>query len=121
MSDGFYYLATVFSKHPDGLAIAMADSAIAAAELIRAGVTVFSPITHTYPIALWGNIDPLDLDIWLALDEPLMRAARGLIVVTAPGWDESIGIRHEIGVFTALKRPIFYWQPGEPVPPELLS
>lgn len=117
---GYYYLATMFSKHPDGLAAAARESCVYAAQFIRAGVSVFSPIAHSYEISLWGAIDPLDLDIWLPLDEPFMHSARGLLVVTSLGWNDSEGIAHEIRVFAEAGKKIVLWAPGTAIPEGLI-
>jgi hypothetical protein len=106
----FWYLATPYSKYHAGIETAFVLAAQTAASLVRAGIPVYSPIAHTHPIAVHGQIDPLDHGIWLPADEPFMRAACGLIVLCAQGWKESRGIAHEIEQFAG--RPIVYMDPG---------
>lgn len=117
---GFYYLATPYSKYPHGIEAAFRLAAENTAHLIRAGVPIYSPIAHTHPIAIHGGIDPLDHSIWLPADEPLMRAAKGLIVLMAETWEESYGISVEIAEFKAERKPILYMEPGI-VPAELVQ
>lgn len=105
--DGYWYLATVYTKHPDGISAAFAGACEAVATLWRErGVKTFSPIAHTHPVAIHGGIDPLDHTIWMPLDEPMMRAAHGLLVVEMPGHEHSKGIAAEVEAFRSMNKPI---------------
>lgn len=115
----FWYLGSPYSKYPHGRAMAHIEACRNAALLIKAGVPVFSPIAHTHPIADIGNVDPLDHDIWLPADAPIMQAARGIIVLKMEGWDKSFGISCEIPYFKHTGRPVVYMEPGI-VPVEVL-
>jgi hypothetical protein len=53
-------------------------------------------------------MDPLDHDIWLPADRPMMNAAGGLLIVRMPGWSSSYGIKVEAGVFAAAGKPVEY-------------
>jgi hypothetical protein len=106
------YLATPYSKYPSGIHHAFADAATFAANLLKAGVNVYSPIAHTHPLAIYGNIDPLDHNIWLPFDATMMHLAEALIVARMPGWESSKGVMHEIEVFRAAHKPIYYL-PGD--------
>ncbi len=103
------YVGTPYSLYEDGLENAFVEAAKVTAELLRRGIPVFSPITHSHPIARYGNIDPLDHKIWLALDEHMMRAADALLVIKMPGWEESYGIKHEVAFFEAAHKMIYYY------------
>lgn len=106
------YLATPYSKYKGGnLVQAFHDAAQLAAELLAAGVRVYSPIAHTHPLAIHGNLDPLDHDIWLPFDEAMMEACDCLIVAHMDGWDVSFGIAHEIEFFKNAGKPIFDLDP----------
>jgi hypothetical protein len=108
---GYWYLASPYSKYPDGLENAFRDVCKSTAYLIGEGVKVYSPIAHTHPIAIHGGMDPLDHGIWLPADEPLMRAAHGLIICMMETWRESYGIGVEIENFKDRGRPIIYMAP----------
>jgi hypothetical protein len=112
----FVYLATPYSKAPQGLDYAHKEACEAAAAWIKAGVPCYSPIAHTHPIAIVGDIDPLNHDIWLPADRPMMDASSALVVVMFTGWDESYGIKCEIREFEHNNKPIFFWQPGGSIP-----
>lgn len=114
----FYYLATPYSKYAGGIAAAFDEACKQAALLVRAGVPVFSPIAHSHPIAHLGEIDPMDLGIWLDVDGPMMQAAGALIVCKMKGWNESKGVAHEIATFRDAGKPIINMIPNK-VPPVL--
>ena len=117
---GFWYLATPYSNYPIGIEAAFKLACWQSGALIRAGVPVFSPIAHSHPIAMACRMDPLDHDIWLPLDMPMMDAARGLIVCMAEGWDTSYGVRVETETFRKAGKQIVYMRLGE-VPAELIA
>lgn len=115
----FWYLATPYSRYPDGLEEAFKIACKAAGLLIEAKVRVYSPIAHTHPIAIHAGIDPKAHDIWLPADQPFMDAARGLIVLRAASWEISYGIGEEIKEFTKIGKPIHYFDPWT-IPQEVL-
>ena len=106
------YLATPYSKYKGGdLEAAFRDAAAIAGELLRRGVSIYSPIAHTHPIAVYGGIDPADHDIWLPFDMAMMRACEALLVAQMDGWENSYGMAYEIDVFRAAGKPIYYLDP----------
>lgn len=106
------YLATPYSKYQGGnLELAFRDASKLAAQLMLAGLKVYSPIAHTHPLAVYGFVDPLDHDIWLPFDEAMMTAADVLIVAHMDGWQASRGIAHEIEFFERAAKPIFDLDP----------
>jgi hypothetical protein len=125
---GYSYVASPYSKYLTGIEAAFVDVCRITAALLRMGIPVFSPIAHTHPLAIHGNISPLDHTIWLPADEPLMDAAHGLLVAQMVGWDDSYGVGVEINRFKAAGKPIVYLDPrtlerrvarerdGEPAP-----
>lgn len=119
-SKGFFYIASPYSKYPDGIYAAYRMACFQSSLLVRAGVPVFSPIAHSHMIAVAGGIDPFDHAIWLPADKPLMDASRGLIMLMADSWRESYGMQKELEAFKAAGKPIVYMQPNV-VPPELLE
>src|SRR5581483_5926388 len=102
---GLIYLATPYSKYPDGIDRAWLDACKLTARMLRAGAKVYSPIAHTHPVAIHGEIDPLDHKIWLPFDEAMMAAAAALVVAKMTGWESSQGIAHEIRFFAQARKP----------------
>ena len=107
----YWYLATPYSKFEGGLDAAYIAACEQAAVLLRAGIVVFSPIAHSHGIAKHGHIDPLDHNVWLPADAPLMQAAHGLILCCLPGWQESYGMEEERKAFANAGKPILYMTP----------
>ena len=104
----YWYLATCYSKYPDGLEAAFQEAARIAAFFVRQGIPIYSPIAHTHPVALYGGIDPLNHAIWLPADYPMMKTAGGLIVAKMASWEDSYGISQEIKTFNQMGKPIEY-------------
>jgi hypothetical protein len=105
------YLATPYSKYPEGIEVAFQDASRLAARLMEIGVKVYSPIAHTHPLAIYGGINPLDHSIWLPFDEAIMAKSDALLVAKMPTWQTSYGIAHEISVFDKAGKPIYYLNP----------
>jgi hypothetical protein len=106
---GFWYLASPYSKHPDGIEEAAHEAAAAAAWLAKQGIRVLAPTAYTHELCKHG-IDPMWTDFWYPFDEPFMRAAVGLIVCMMPSWDESVGVKREITSFIEQGKPIYYME-----------
>jgi hypothetical protein len=106
-----YYVATPYSKYFPGIHMAFLDACVVTARLIKIGFKVYSPIAHTHPIAVHGNLDPLDHAMWIAFDETMMDRCDGLLVVTLHGWGESNGISQEIEFFRRIGRPMWFVNP----------
>ncbi len=105
------YLATPYSRYLGGIELAYIDASRLAADLLRAGVNVFCPIAHTHPLAIYGNINPLDCDLWLKADKPFMEKADALLVGKLHGWDKSYGISHELEYFRSCGKPVLFIDP----------
>jgi len=110
---GLCYLATPYSKYPAGIEQAFRDAAALTGRLLIEGAKVYSPIAHTHPVAIHGNIDPLNHDIWLPFDAAMMDVAQTLLVAQMDTWEISYGVKHEIDVFRAAGKPIYYLDPSD--------
>lgn len=105
------YVASPYSKYPEGIEAAFREVSRVTGKLLQAGVKGYSPIAHTHPIALYAEIDPYDYDVWLPFDGAMMAASAAMVVVKMTGWDNSFGINHERDVFNAANKPIFELDP----------
>lgn len=113
----FWYLATPYTRYPQGHAAAFREACMAAARLMLEGVPVFSPIAHSHPIAHHMlPDDKTDHKLWMAMDGPVMAAAGGLIIYELESWRSSAGMAEEIRRFETAGKPVVFWKPGEPVP-----
>ena len=105
---GYWYLATPYSKWLWGLEEANTEAQKLAAALLSIGVKVYSPIAHTHGIAAYvTGVDKRDHDFWLAADKPLLDAAGGLLIADLRGWQDSKGVTLEIQWAKEQKKP--YW------------
>jgi hypothetical protein len=134
------YLATPYSRYPDGLskrddiaagglrrerALRKLHEAFTlasenAALLISAGLPIYSPIAHTHPIAIYGGLDPLDLDIWLPFCKPFMDACKGAIYLQGESVEHSAGMSWEGSDFQKAGKPGIDMKPYR-VTPELIA
>lgn len=104
------YVATPYSKYANGHAVAFVEACAATAQLQKMGFAAFSPIAHGHPVALFGGIDALDWEHWQKQNQPLMDACAACVVVTMPGWRESVGVQAEIEHFAAQGKPVVFWE-----------
>lgn len=84
----------------------------AAGWLMRKGMHVFSPISHTHPISVDGNL-PGHFDYWERFDRAYLSCSHELYVLTLDGWKESKGVRAEIQIARGMDLPIRVIGPTE--------
>ena len=107
----FWYMATPYSKHPHGMERAYVDACKAAADIVRLGVPVFSPIAHSHAVAVCGGMAQECHDTWLSQDMAFMSQAQGMFVLMLEGWEESYGVQWEIEWMEARGKPVYYLRP----------
>lgn len=105
------YLATSYS-HPDPEVREARFQAVntVAAKLMRDGHQVYSPISHTHPIALAGDL-PKGWDFWEAYDRTFIEWAEEVHILMADGWQESAGVKGEIKIAAELGKLVRYIYP----------
>ena len=72
-----------------------------AARMMRSGLHVFSPISHTHPIAQAGGLQ-LGWEFWEACDLKILSVCEKLIVLKLDGWQNSRGVTAEIAIANEL-------------------
>lgn len=82
----------------------------ATAALMRRGLVVFSPISHSHGVDAYFP-EPQSGDFWKRQDEPYLNQCDRLIVLTIPGWQLSMGVGHEIAEAARRGIPIEYVTP----------
>jgi|GEM_PF-973781 len=84
-------------------------SAFVAGQLLATGTyDVYSPITHSHPIA-GAYPQTQQEELWLPLDESVIESwADEVWVVCLPGWQLSKGVAREIERARALDKPVHY-------------
>ena len=102
------YLATLFthSEHYMQEARFILVTRVAA-KMMGEGKYVFSPITHTYPIAEMGKL-PGGWEYWEGYDRCMIAACDKLMVLRLPGWETSTGVQAEIRIAQDHGIPVEY-------------
>lgn len=78
-----------------------------AGRLMREGKQVFSPISHTHPIAEATEL-PLGWDFWQEYDRAFIEHSKEVIVLMLPGWKESTGVTAEIEIAKELGISVYF-------------
>ena len=102
------YLATPYS-HPDPPVRLFRFDAVnkVAAQLMSDGFLVFSPISHTHPIAEAGDL-PKGWEFWKEYDKTFIEWADEVYVLKAQGWETSTGVQAEIKIAEEMGKPVVY-------------
>ncbi len=102
------YLATPYTDKSPAVRQARFEAVNkVAAVLMSKDFLVFSPISHTHPIALAGDL-PKGWDFWREYDLTFIEWADELHVLMQDGWDVSTGVTAEIRLATELGMPVHY-------------
>ena len=108
MKNKLVYLATPYSsKDPAIKEERFQKVNKVAAKLIANGEIVFSPISHTHPIALAGEL-PGGWEFWDEFDRTYLKCCYKLYVLMLDGWEESTGVQAEIKIAKELRLEIEY-------------
>ena len=78
-----------------------------AAKLMNEGHLVFSPISHSHPIATQCSI-PGDWNFWKAFDESFISWCDQVMIIPLIGWQESKGVTAEIAIAKAMNKPVSF-------------
>jgi hypothetical protein len=108
MTGELIYLAVPFT-HPDKAVVEdrVRRVNIVAAKLMAQGKYVFSPISHTYPISLAGDL-PGNWEFWEGFDTVMISRSSCLYVLMLEGWEESKGVNEEIKLAKAYDLPVVF-------------
>jgi hypothetical protein len=74
---------------------------------------VFSPIVHSHPLAVIGGLSG-KWDFWERIDREYLSLSERVVVLTLPGWRESVGVTAELEFSRKIQRPIWYLIPEGP-------
>ena len=83
----FYYLATPYSKYPEGQEAAFRGACVQSGLLLEAKIPTFSPVVYGHPMALAAKLDPLDHDMWMTMSRGFMPLAHGIIICKMESWE----------------------------------
>lgn len=77
------------------------------ADLMKKGHIVFSPISHSHPIATQEEL-PLSHDYWKAMNESFIDWCDALYVYRLACWQFSAGVHSEIEYAIKTGKPVIY-------------
>lgn len=110
VGNSLIYLASPYTHECEAVRVdRFRMAAKAAADLMKHGLNIFSPISHTHPIGEFGLRG--DWEFWKQYDMEFLKVCVGMIVLTIPGWDTSAGIAGEIEIMRDMGKPI--WAMGQ--------
>jgi len=82
-----------------------------AARIARRGSAVFSQISMSHPIN--GHMTDLDKagigKLWAPIDQVFMEAMTEIVVIDGPGWQDSAGVKREMGFFQSRGLRVSLW------------
>ena len=106
------YLASPYT-HPDPSVREMRFRAVCrqAAEMLRCGIPVFSPIAYTHSIA--AHDLPVEWFFWERYDRVFLEICSEVWVLMLDGWRESKGVAAEIDIASELGMPVVYVEPDQ--------
>jgi hypothetical protein len=111
--DRLTYLACPYSHVSRHIRVARFEAANAAAATLMAdGHHVYSPISHTHPIAEAGDL-PLGWDFWETYDRIFLGMSRIVVVLMLDGWRESKGVTAELAIAVELGLAVDYMAPTQ--------
>jgi hypothetical protein len=110
--EGYIYLAGPYSSSDIKLQQTRFEKLNeAAASLMKKGWIVYSPISHNHPIATRHDL-PTGWSFWGRMDKVFIQHALFVVVLTLPGWKESIGVQAEIELAQDANKLIVYLDPS---------
>jgi hypothetical protein len=83
-----------------------------AGRLMQEGHIVFSPISHSHPIAKTCEL-PKHWDYWKQADTSFLAWCDVIRVVTLPGWQTSKGVTAELDIGSRLGKGIGFIDPAD--------
>jgi nucleoside 2-deoxyribosyltransferase len=97
---------------------------LATAHYLKQGHHVISPIAHTHPVAMIGEL-PTGFDAYQKYDERLIRACDEVWVLQLKGWESSTGVQAEMEYAKSIGKPVILkswkYQSGDMTPVKFIS
>ncbi len=113
MTQGLTYLASPYSDpSPEVEHARFLEACKHAAQMMAQGILVFSPIAHSHPIALAGDL-PRGWDFWERPCMAMLGPSERLVVLMLDGWRESVGVTAEIKNMIDAGKQVMYRNPDQ--------
>lgn len=81
-------------------------SCIAAAKLMRRGIVVFNPLSHSVPINEYLHGIEDQHTFWMGIDLPVLHRCDEVLILGLEKWTESRGVKAEMFEAMAYAKPI---------------
>ena len=81
-----------------------------AADLFVHGKIIFAPVSTWHHTARKYDL-PGTFEYWAELDEEFIKISKKLLIITLPGWEDSVGVTGEIELANKYNIPIEYIDP----------
>jgi len=104
------YIAIPYSSVDKEESFKLANKA--AAFYYNKGFIVYSPISHSHPIAIQEDL-PKGFDFWEKIDYEFIDWCDYVVVVKMQGWDKSTGVKKEIEYCKKTNKPFCYLELDE--------
>lgn len=105
------YLASPYTLYHKGREDAWIEVCRLAGQLMNMGLSIYSPIAHSHPIATYGDLDHTDEEFWMCRNQHFIAKSDAILIAEMEGWDESVGMADEIKRFQLLGKPRFHVNP----------
>ena len=100
------YLACPYTHPREEVRLERFQIANRAAGILTArGLVVFSPISHSHPIAL-AHAPPTHWEFWEAIDRAYLSVCSQMYVLAIDGWQESRGVNAELRIAAEFEIPV---------------
>lgn len=102
------YLGCPYSHDDESVRLdRFAKVTLVASRFIQFGLPIYSPITHSHPMAIVGKL-PGDWSFWESYDRIFLSMSKKMIVLKLKGWEKSVGLQNEIKIAKEMGIPIEY-------------
>jgi len=106
----FVYIAVPYSHQNKEVQVFRFEAVTKAAGWLMNtyGWNVLSPITNSHPIHVLAPNVPGDWKFWQQVDTDYLRCSNRFVILTLPGWRESVGVTAETKIAAELGLPKQY-------------
>lgn len=102
------YLAVPYSHNDEKIRLERFEKVNKmAGDLMKRGYIVFSPISHSHPIAVQNDLS-LNFNFWEKFDKSFIEWCDEMFILTLDGWSSSKGVLAESQIAGMLNKPITY-------------
>lgn len=108
---GFYYLSQPYNGSEAEKQFRYEAGAKMCLALLEKGLSVFSPIVHNHNLLAYADQFSVEKRraLFLPFDLTMLDRAKGMFILTLPGWEASYGVQMEIDFCQKKQKPMHYF------------